>query len=273
MESIVILADSAAGSRTALDYGYALAAEKQLPVALVYVYDVPLLYAPDAFSGTFLPVEEAHRIAAETLQALADTYAKHFPQVPVSTHLALMEPEMVLNENQQTPNNSLIVIGIDPSSINDWWEDHRGLDTLRESRHSVLAVQTGYTYHPVRRVMLALRSDQAVDTFPLAQLQSVLTLTGASLQVVTVNAKSALSPELVAALEPLGATYHEVTSSEDVDATLARLVAENPIDWLAVVPGEYGFWAGLFHKSHTLALAEHSSVPLLALHLPEVDKK
>lgn len=267
MESIVILADFTPEARTAIDYGYALAAEKQLPVSLIYVYDVPMLYAPDAFSGTFLPLEDAQRIATDNLNNLAADCATRFPGVATTTHLALMGPESVLDNDPQA-HESLVIVGVDPGSLNDWWEDHRGLDMLRESRHTVLAVQTGFTYQPVRRITLALRADQSPDTFPLQQLQALLATTGASLQVVTVNAHNELSAALVAGLTSFGAVFHQISGSDDVDATLARFVIDHPADWLAVVPGEYGFWAGLFHKSSTLALAGHSSVPLLALHLP-----
>ncbi len=267
MDSIVILADFTPESRTALEYGYALAIEKRLPVALIHIYDVPLLYTPDAFSGTFLPIEDAQRIAADSLQKLLEEYAARFPQVPTTTRLALMGPEAVLDGDGHTAN-SLVILGVDPATMNDWWEDHRGLDILRDSSHNVLAVQRGYEYKPIQRMVLALRSDQTPDVFPLAPLQSVLSLTGASLDVVTVNSEGPLSPAILSALTPLGATFHEAGGNEAVDTILARFVVEHPADWLAVVPGEYGFWAGLFHKSHTLALAGHSSVPLLALHLP-----
>ncbi len=271
MESIIILADSAPESRSAIEYGYALAAEKHLPVLLIYIYDVPLLYAPDVFSGTFLPIEDAQKIAAQHLQDLTTQYATRFPQVPTTSHLALMGPDALLEDHPQTAN-SLVVVGVDPGSMNDWWEDHRGLDILRESRHNVLAVQTDATYRPVRRILLALRPDQPAATFPLAELHAVLSLTGAALHVITVNAHGSLSPELLTGLAPLGATFHEVAGNEHIDAIIAQFAVDHPADWLAVVPGEYGFWAGLFHKSNTLALAEHSTVPLLALHLSREKK-
>lgn len=268
MESIVILADFTPESAAALAYGYALASEKGLPVVLVYVYDVPLLYAPDAFSGTFLPLEDAQSIATESLQKLSAEYTARYPHVSTTTRLALMGAETVLDENRQTAN-SLIIVGINPENIHDWWEDNRGLDMLRDSHHNVLAVQPGYNYRPVKRILLALQANQSPEHFPLASLQAMLSFTGASLHVVTVNAESALPLSLQQSLDVLGATSEVISGSEDVDATLARLVTETPTDWLAVVPGEYGFWAGLFHKSHTVALAEHSSVPLLALHLKQ----
>lgn len=267
MESIVVLADFTPESRSALEYGYALAVEKSLPIVLIHTYDVPILYTPDAFSGTFLPIEGAQNIAAENLKRLAAEYATRFPQVPTTTHIALTGPDIILDREDIATAGSLVIIGINKENMNDWWEDHQDLDILRDSHHNVLAVQLGFAYRPVKTITLALRADQAPESFPLAQLQSVLSLTGATLQVVTVNAQAPLSAALQESLAPLQAAYHEITGSDDIDTTLARFVLENPTDWLAVVPGEYGFWGSLFHKSHTLALAEQSTIPVLALHL------
>ncbi len=268
MESIIILTDFTSESRNAAVYGYALAMEKKLPVVLVHVYDAPLIYMPDDFSGAMLPAENAQGLAFENLQKITAEYQSQYPQVVTTSRLALLEPEAVLDE-EKSHAGSLIVLGVNAENVNDWWEDNSNLDVLREAHHNVLAVPQDCAFHPVKNIVLALRPDQKGESFPAAQLGDLLRLTGATLQVVTVDADVPLAATLQEVLSPFQPTYHNIRNGEKVDDALLHFVPESGADWMAVVPGEYGFWSGLFHKSHTLALAGQSRIPLLALHKPE----
>jgi nucleotide-binding universal stress UspA family protein len=52
----------------------------------------------------------------------------------------------------------------------------------------------------------------------------------------------------------------------NVDESIREFCHNEQIDWLAVTPGKYSFLEGLFHSSHTKALAKTLNIPLLILH-------
>ncbi|RYD52866.1 MAG: hypothetical protein EOP52_01590 [Sphingobacteriales bacterium] len=265
MEQIAVLISGAADSKTALDYGYAIAGASGRNVLLVYEYEVPMFFSPDPLSSALLPMAEAQNIAQEQLAALLQDYRTQYPQVSTTGRLALADPEAPLDRDDSDPS-AILITALNREKLHDWWEETPALDMLQEARHSVLAVPEGYAYQPVSHITLALRPDQSPATLPVASLQSVLQLTGAALQVVTVHAPDTLPPVLLEVLRPLRPTYYNLTHADTVDTALADFVQQHPTGWMAVIPGTYGFWEGLFHKSHTKALAEASPIPVLALH-------
>jgi nucleotide-binding universal stress UspA family protein len=265
MEQIAVLVSAVDEPKTALTYGYAVAVASGKAVTLVYAYDIPMFFSPDPLSSALLPMAEAQQQARERLGILVQDYSTRYPQVPTIGRLALADPEAPLEADPAAPA-TLIITTLNQEKLHDWWEETPALDMLRDARHSVLAVPEGYRYEPVSHITLALRPDQAPDTVPVAALQSALQLTGAALRVVTVNATGALSPALLDLLSPMQPTYYNLSEADTVDTALADFVRQQPTGWIAVIPGTYGFWEGLFHKSHTKALAEASPIPVLALH-------
>jgi hypothetical protein len=57
-----------------------------------------------------------------------------------------------------------------------------------------------------------------------------------------------------------------MSTSSGVDEAITNYAGTHGMDWLAVIPHHYGFWEGLFHKSHTERMLKLAHIPILALH-------
>ena len=74
-----------------------------------------------------------------------------------------------------------------------------------------------------------------------------------------------IDQEIKNILAPVNPHYHIIYDA-NINETINTAVKKNDIDWLVMIPRKHSFFEGLFHKSHTKALASHSTIPVLALH-------
>ncbi len=266
MNSIVAITDFSAAAAGAVDYAAALAHVTNLPLKLVHTYSIPILYSPEALAPTLLPVTETRNHAqAQLEQAVAQLRARH-ASLQIEGRLALEDAEDALLEDDAA-GEALLVIGTVPGQSHEWWEEDAGSDLLRNAHRTVLAVPAGTTYRPVKNIALALDPDNLPKQFSFLPLLRWVALTGAALQVITVG-EAAVPDAVVQALLAAQPQYHRLKGAGTVDEILLNFAEQSHTDWLAVVPGVYGFWSSLFHKSHTKALVEKITVPLLTLHAP-----
>jgi nucleotide-binding universal stress UspA family protein len=264
MNAIVALTDFSAAAAGAVDYAAALAKATHLPLTVVHTYIVPILYSPEALAPTLLPVAETREHAQEQLeQVLADLRSRH-GNLQIEGRLALEDAEDALN-SAGADNENLLVMGTVPGETHNWWEESTGLDLLQGAHRTVLAVPVGTSFTAPKRMALALDSVHLPAHIPFHRLLHWLELTGAQLQVITVG-EEPVPDAVVQTLLPAKPEYHILKGAGTVDEIIIAFTEQENIDWLVVLPGVYGFWSGLFHKSHTQALAEKARTPLLALH-------
>jgi nucleotide-binding universal stress UspA family protein len=50
------------------------------------------------------------------------------------------------------------------------------------------------------------------------------------------------------------------------EEAIEDFIEKNEIDWLVMIPRKHSFFEGLFHKSHSKAIARRVRIPLVALH-------
>jgi nucleotide-binding universal stress UspA family protein len=88
------------------------------------------------------------------------------------------------------------------------------------------------------------------------------------LHVVTSGDETVSFPgsKLEAQLTGIQISYAEISVAGEVDQAIASFPDSHDVDWLALAPHQYGFWSGLFHKSHTSKVLNLSHVPVLGLH-------
>jgi nucleotide-binding universal stress UspA family protein len=66
-------------------------------------------------------------------------------------------------------------------------------------------------------------------------------------------------------LAPLHPNYHIQGGVHDVEQAIQNFIESNDIDWVVMIPRKHSFFQGLFHRSHTRAVANHTSIPIMAL--------
>jgi nucleotide-binding universal stress UspA family protein len=106
---------------------------------------------------------------------------------------------------------------------------------------------------------------------PVTLLKGILAATGAQLQVLHVDAEKEREEHLQQAavlkelLKDVPAGYHTI-QHPDFKEAVNLFASQCNADLIAAIPKKHSFLEGLFHHSHTKAIAFHSNIPLLLMH-------
>ncbi len=262
-----------AGNNTAASYAAGLASAVGLPLRIIYPYVVPV--ALGEMPMPLLPVEEVREAAMGRLTAAEKMLQSQYPALPISSDAAYGTLEDLLDEACERDAPLLTVIGNDEEGADSGgWIGSAGADILRNGGWPVLAVPGSASFARPQHICLACDAQSIRDGVPAAsllQLQSVLGfritvlhVLGAGEEVTVTFKGSALEKSLASAA--MEVRYVEISGEGAVDEAIAAFADSHGIDWLALAPHHYGFWEGLFHKSHTSHLLRLAHVPVLGLH-------
>jgi nucleotide-binding universal stress UspA family protein len=172
----------------------------------------------------------------------------------------------------RTQNVAMIIMGI--SEGDGFTEALVGSNSLDVAKHvdiPTIIVPHGTAYKPVQQVLFTCDYKNVTDTVPVTLLKNMLAATGAHLHVLHVDdeKESAEHAQQAAILKDLlhdvAADYHTLQYDNFKEA-VNEFAARHNIDLIVAIPRKHGFFEGLFHQSHTKALAFHSHIPLLLIH-------
>lgn len=145
-------------------------------------------------------------------------------------------------------------------------------DLMTRSYCPVMAVPGGATFQTIKNLAYAVAGD-AFDvgkgtTTALEDLLEFASGTGAELHVVHVASPQSegKAPELRVDDYPVKHATYAVVNDTSVLEGLDRYVRDNDIQVLAMYVPKRRLWERLFHRSHTRAMAFHTSIPLLVFH-------
>ena len=281
MKTILVPIDYSNTARNAIDYALGLA--KQLHADKIILYN--------AFQPP-VPVDNLN-IATDTnfntlglydIESLTDSNKMHLERLTAAIKEASggnMTIESISEFNTlrdgveelcRIQNISLIVMGI--SEADGLTENLIGSNSLDIARHTstpVMLVPHDTPYKPVQQIVFTCDYKNISTTVPTAWIKNLLTLTGAHLHVLHVDADKEIDTHLQQAailknlLCDVDADYHTIQHA-DFRATVNTFTSQHNIDLIIAVPKKHSFFQGLFHHSHTKTLAFHSHIPLLLVH-------
>ncbi len=251
-------------------YAAGLAAGLQLPLRIICPYTVPL--AVGEMPMPLLPVEEVRDAAQARVESLKSDFQRQYPNLRVSGDLVYGTLADVVNEAARSglERAALSVVPNGAGGDADSWLGSEVASLLRESRASLLAVPAGVPFRTPRHVCIACDFKGVQEGLPLLNLLRLKTALGFRLTVLHVLQsgdapiqfeRSMLQNQLVGT----ASSFSEITANDGVDKAIAGFVSGQAVDWLAVAPHHYGFWEGLFHRSHTVRLLEGTKVPIFSL--------
>ena len=251
----------------AAEYACGLAATLGCSVKLLHAYIVPITFGEMPLP--IMPAEDARDLAAGQMDTAIAKLRSKYPDVGISSDLTYGNLADVLYEAARNAPPLLTIIGNDEEDVNGWIGSN-ATEMLREAGHPVLAVPHTAVYSKPVHICIAgdgrsIAEGASVDI--LLRLQEACDLRITVLHILAegempvVFTDSALGRQLARS----GATYVELPASGAVDATIAGYAASQRMDWLALIPHHYGFWEGLFHKSHTAHMLHLAHLPILAL--------
>jgi nucleotide-binding universal stress UspA family protein len=220
-----------------------------------------------------MAAEEVREAANIRLAEATKGLATKYPSITITNDVVYGNLTDVLDDVADgKPMPILTVIGNSDSDGADSWMSNESSDIMREGSHLTLAVPHDSQFHLPQHVCIACDARTVREGLPLTSLftlQQMLSFKITVLHVIGTGEEETIAYEgsaLEGQLNGVPTGYAEVSSAGPVDDAIAAFADAHSIDWLALSPHHYGFWSGLFHKSHTSRLLHLAHVPVLALH-------
>ncbi len=270
MSLIIAATDFSDVAQNAVRYACHLAAAQKTQVLIIHSYIIPVMFSDVPMPASV--VNDAQTDAEESMQELVNALSAQYPTVGIKGSVVYGDVIDILDEYEETTKPMMIVVGNSAGEKNTWIDN-----TLREEftklKYPVLAVPPHVQYKPVGKICFAFDNKHTGNEKALHQLTGIANALGAELHVLNVQPDTHNQDNNVnidAAAQNILATartsYHIQYDVQNVDKAIENFVASNGQDWLALIPRKHSFFEGLFHKSHTKAIAQNAKVPVVALH-------
>ena len=270
MALIIAATDFSAVGEHAVKYACEIAMAQSAELLVIHTFIMPVMF-------TDIPVpnnltNDAQKDADAQTRALLDELALSYPGLAVKGKVVYGDVADAINENNTgTEVPWLVIIG--NNNVREAISiDSTLMETFKNSRYPVLAVPPAAAYKPVKKICFAFDNKYKGSDLALLQLRDLQQQLQAELHVLYAQAEGQgsgnsaeiedVSKTILAAANP---HYHFMYNAS-VEGTIKTFIAENDMDWLVVMPRKHSFIDGLFHKSHSKAMAHEIHIPILALH-------
>ncbi len=269
MSLIITATDFSDTGMNAVQYACQLAAAQGADVAVLHSFSIPLMFSDVPIPPTF--INDTQQDAEKNMDEVLKTLRGAHPSVNISGKVFYGEITDVI-EDYVAANTApwMIVVGNSLSGENSSWPDSTLVAAFRSLKYPVLAIPANVTYKHIRNVCFAFDNKRNNDDKPFLQLATMTQALKAQLHVLYAHTGSApgeidnVVKDLLHTAHP---QYHVVPGN--IDSTIESFVNVSNADMLVMIPRRHSFFEGLFHHSHTKAVAHQSRIPILALHESE----
>jgi len=281
MKTILVPVDYSETAKNAAFY--ALSFAKQLGADKIILYNafqppVPADPVGITTDGNFNTIglydveglTESNRMHLDNLKkVISDTYNGDISVEAFSEYNTLREG---IEEICRSQDIALIVMGISESDrLTETLVGSNSVDVAKHTTIPVIIIPYNATYKPIQEILFTCDYKNVSKTVPVALMKNILTVTGAHLHVLHVDADAETKEHLQQAsilknlLQDVPADYHTLQHTDFREA-VNQFTAQYNIDLIVAIPKKHSFFDGLFHHSHTKTLAFHSHIPLLLMH-------
>ncbi len=272
MRLIITATDFSDVAKNAAHYACKLAADMDARVVLLHSFSFPVM-----FSDVPMPtnmIDDVEMDSEEQIKVMVAELQKSHPAIDI--HGLVIDGNIIDALEKYTKENEepwLIVLGNSMASEHASSIDSIVVSAFKNLKYPVLAVPPGLAYAPVKKMCLAFDNRHEGNTIALTQLSDIAIQLNADLEVLNLQEDvlnrdntTDLDEGAINILAPAKPRFHIIYEVENIEATLQDFAEKNNTDWLVMIPRKYSFFEGLFHRSHTTAMAHNRNIPILALH-------
>lgn len=270
MQKILVPVDYSDTAFHAARYAISLARQIQpASITLFHAYGLP----PSANTTvlTMLPADTPEYIAGvetEIAKWKQDLQAELVEYVQLDTHISALPFMDAMKEATLAANFTFIVMGITGKSpLGQRFIGSNALDVAHGTHVPLIIVPPGAEMRKVKRILFAYDRKQTLQPAQAEAIRSVLSTLDAQIEVAHITSgepDNTPPPALSEALHLTPAQYREIQHTDLVTA-IQEHAGETHADLLLAVPGEYGFFAEIFHRSATKRLAFNAGIPVLVI--------
>lgn len=271
MQKILVPVDFSDTAFHAARYALSLARQIQpASITLIHAYGLP----PSA-NATVLAMmpsdspEYIHGVEIEMAKWKQDLQAELVEYVQLDTHISGLPFVEAVQEATGTNAYAFMVMGITGKSpMGQRFIGSNALDVANSTPVPLIIVPLAAELRKVKRILLAYNRKQPLQPSQSEAIRTFLHTFDAHIEVVHVTPEApdpTPPPDLTEALHITPAQFREIQHTDLVTAIQAY-AGETNADLLLTLPGEYGFFAEIFHRSATKKLAFNVGIPVLVIH-------
>jgi nucleotide-binding universal stress UspA family protein len=269
MPVILTATDFSSVAENAVDYACQLALAHGADLVALHSFRLPVMFSDIPMPGSVVDGEQEE--AEKQMTSLIAGLMGRYPGLPVKGKVIYGDTIDILDgftESNEPP--LLVVVGNSSMSEDKLWSESILINTIKSLRYPVLAVPPEATYAQVSKVCFAIDNKEGGYATAIPQLAGLVIKMNLELHALHVKPAIASHEKTHSlnekTLAPLIPVYHELSGINNVDEAILDFVKKNGFDWLVLMTRKHSFFEALMHKSHTRALVQHSSVPVLAIH-------
>ena len=284
MKTILVPTDYSATAKNAAMYALHLASQLQAKKIVLYnAYQAPPIIAETAVMPTavmpFFDIEDLGDISNTGMRRFKESIQSWCPrdvEIEQLTEFAALDID--INEVCKKTNATMIVLGITGASkLEEVLIGSTAINVMKNTAVPVIIVPDDARYAPVKNVMLACDYKNVVETTPVQPLKNILDSTKAALHIANIykdekeitSAKTYQQELLHSLLKDYNPQFH-FEYNEDFITGINHLAKANNIDLIITIPKRHTFFDGWFKERHTKKLAFHSHVPLMYIHMEDL---
>ncbi|MBX2906437.1 MAG: universal stress protein [Taibaiella sp.] len=271
MSYIIAATDLSAVADNAVHYAAALAAAQRLDLVIMNAFSMPLMIGDVPAPASI--INDAQVDAENKIRELEKVIATRHPGLAISSHVIYGNAIEIVEHYAQSHRRPLLaVLGNSIATESSAWFFSTLKTAANELSVPIIAVPPDTQYKTPGSACFALDIARENTVISLDMFAALCTRLQLTLHVLNVQKDvlnrdnvSVIPDQVKKALAPANPHYH-FRYEEDIDLGIDRFCTEHNVDWLVVVHGKYSLFEGLFHRSHTKALAAITRIPMLILH-------
>ncbi len=276
MKTILFPTDFSPNANCALEYAVEIAALTGATLNLLHVY-TPIVSKDNVYSSLITDeVADASREAQEKLKVITDTIAKEFPTVSCKAQVKVGEAvDEILNTSLESKADLIIMGTFGANKLSKMIFGSNTSSIIEKSECPVLAVPSGCTYRPPKRILFATNFsfkdlDGVKKLALIAQaFDSEIILGHVDVSIDEENDETVSMENFLREASTVTAypkIFSQITSDHNVSMGLDKIIEEAAIDMFALSTQKRTWFEKIYNPSLTQKISNHTYIPLLAFH-------
>jgi len=274
MSLIITATDFSAVSENAANYACQLAVDQNAQVTIIHSFVFPVMFSDIPLPATLINDTEDDLDAQ--MKKLVGNLKNAYPQLDMQG--IVIDGDLIKALEEYVQKNAapwLVVLGNSTTGEYTTWESEM-LAAFKHLKYPVLAVPPNVSYKTVKKICFAFDNKHGGNDLAYTQLRDLTLTLNAELQILNaqvdvlnrdnIPVTDESAQKILAPANPHFHTFYEV----NIDGAIEDFIKKNEIDWLVMIPRKYSFFEGLFHKSHSKAIARNARIPIVALHEEQI---
>lgn len=273
MKTIIVPTDFSNSSFNAAFYAAAMAMDIDADLILLHLLPSPFVVSeiplpPESYTGTMEESNRSLRILEERLQKFSNN------KLSISTLATDINFLDQMADYARTKEIFAVIVGATGMGATDifFWGSFT-IEAVKNLLCPIIVVPAQCKYKLVEKIGLACDMINVRNSLPIKEMQTILEIFKAELDVLFVNRTSErIQPELLSEskfVQNTLARYRpiiRILTYGNVKEGLEEFVLENRIDLLLLLPRKRNFLDRIFHKSITRKIILRPSVPVMVVH-------